>query len=49
MKNKKLEVRITEYEYSQLKQEAERRGMTISELIRSCIAKFPEPKMTHDV
>ena len=43
MKNLKLEIRITEYEMDQLTQEAKRRGMTRSELVRSLIAKFPEP------
>ncbi|NEP09901.1 MAG: CopG family transcriptional regulator [Symploca sp. SIO2C1] len=44
MKDKKLEVRMTAYEMLQLEQEATRRGMTKSELMRSLIAKFPEPK-----
>lgn len=43
MKNKVLEVRLTEYENTQLKQEAARRGMTKSELVRSLIARFPAP------
>lgn len=43
MKNKTLEVRLTEYEEKQLKQEAERRSMTKSELIRSFIARLPTP------
>ena len=43
MKNKTLEVRLTEYEEKQLKQEADRRGMSKSELIRSLIARFPAP------
>jgi predicted DNA binding CopG/RHH family protein len=43
MKNKKLEIRITEYEMKQLQQEASRRGMTKSELVRSLIARFPAP------
>lgn len=43
MKNKVLEVRLTEYEDRQLRQEAASRGMTKSELIRSLIARFPAP------
>jgi predicted DNA binding CopG/RHH family protein len=43
MKDKKLEIRITGYEMRQLEQEAARRGMTKSELIRSLIARFPNP------
>ncbi|WP_438941513.1 CopG family transcriptional regulator [Moorena bouillonii] len=41
MKNKKLTIRITNFEKRQLAQEAERRGMTQSDLIRSLIARFP--------
>ncbi|NEP52726.1 MAG: ribbon-helix-helix protein, CopG family [Moorea sp. SIO3C2] len=41
MKNKKLTIRITNFEKRQLAQEAERRGMNQSELIRSLIARFP--------
>lgn len=43
MKNKKLEIRITGYEMKQLDQEAARRDMTKSELVRSLIARFPAP------
>ena len=43
MKTKKIEVRLTEYELKQLTQEASRRGMNKSELIRSLIARFPAP------
>ncbi|NEO00770.1 MAG: ribbon-helix-helix protein, CopG family [Moorea sp. SIO3I7] len=41
MKYKKLTIRITDFEKRQLAQEADRRGMTQSELIRSLIARFP--------
>jgi len=43
MKNIRLEIRLTEYESRQLEQEAEHRGMTKSELIRSLIARLPAP------
>jgi len=43
VKDKKLEIRVTDYEMRQLKQEADQRGMTKSELIRSLIARFPPP------
>uniref|UniRef100_A0A1D9FVS7 CopG family transcriptional regulator n=1 Tax=Moorena producens (strain JHB) TaxID=1454205 RepID=A0A1D9FVS7_MOOP1 len=46
MKDKNLMIRLTDFEKRQLKQEAERRGMTSSELVRSLIARFPEPKNT---
>ncbi|WP_424100728.1 plasmid mobilization protein [Moorena producens] len=44
MKDKKLIVRVTEFEKKQLRQEADRRGMTPSELVRSFIARLPIPK-----
>ncbi|NEP28195.1 CopG family transcriptional regulator [Moorena sp. SIO3I6] len=44
MKDKKLTIRITDFEKRQLEQEANRRGMTSSELIRSLIARFPDPR-----
>jgi hypothetical protein len=43
MKTEKIFIRLTEYEKRQLETEAEARGMTKSELIRSLIARFPEP------
>ena len=43
MKNIRLEIRLTEYESRQLGQEAVKRGMTKSELIRSLIARLPAP------
>ena len=43
MKNIRLEIRLTEYEFRQLEDEANRRGMTKSELLRSLIARLPAP------
>ncbi|GET44590.1 ribbon-helix-helix protein, CopG family [Microseira wollei] len=43
MKKFRIEAKITEYELRQVAQEAARRGMTKSELIRSLIAKLPDP------
>jgi hypothetical protein len=43
MKNIRLEIRLTEYESRQLEQEAVKRAMTKSELIRSLIARLPAP------
>ncbi|MFB2979263.1 CopG family transcriptional regulator [Microseira sp. BLCC-F43] len=43
MKNRRLDIKLTDYELQQLKEEAIRRGMTKSELIRSLIARFPAP------
>jgi len=44
MKTERLMIRVTSFEKQQLNEEAERRGMTQSELIRSLIARLPEPK-----
>lgn len=43
MKTEKIFLRVTKYEKQQLVEEAKRRGMTQSELIRSFIARFPAP------
>jgi hypothetical protein len=43
VKDKKLEVKMTSYEMRQLEKEAQRRGMTKSELVRSMVASFPKP------
>lgn len=43
MKTNKIYIRVTDYEKQQLEEEAMRRGMTKSELIRSLIARFPAP------
>ncbi|EGJ30112.1 hypothetical protein LYNGBM3L_56490 [Moorena producens 3L] len=44
MKDQKLVVRVTNFEKKQLQEEADRRGMTCSELLRSFIARLPVPK-----
>ena len=43
MKTDKIYMRVTDYEKQQLEEEAMRRGMTKSDLIRSLIARFPAP------
>ena len=43
MKTTRIDIRLTDYEKQQLEEEAVRRGMTKSELIRSLIARFPAP------
>jgi predicted DNA binding CopG/RHH family protein len=43
MKNRRLDIKLTDYELQQLEEEAERRGMNKSELIRSLIARFSAP------
>ena len=46
--NFELKVRLTAYEALQLEQEAVRRKMNKSELIRSLIARFPDPTTQKD-
>ena len=43
MKNRRLDIKLTDYELRQLQEEAMRRGMNMSELLRSLIARFPAP------
>jgi predicted DNA binding CopG/RHH family protein len=43
VKTTRIDIRLTDYEKQQLEEEAVRRGMTKSELIRSLIARFPAP------
>ena len=43
MKNIRLEIRLTKYESQQLEEEAIKREMSKSELIRSLIARLPSP------
>ena len=45
MKTKRIDIRMTEYEFRQLDSEAKRRGMTRTELIRSIVARLPEPNI----
>jgi len=45
MKTKTIDIRMTEYEVRHLDSQAERRGMTRSELIRSIVARLPEPNI----
>jgi hypothetical protein len=42
IKNRRLEIKLTNYELQQL-EEAQRRGMNKSELLKSLIARFPAP------
>jgi hypothetical protein len=41
---KSIKIRLSEYEYQQLQQEAERQGTGMSDLLRKCISKFPAVK-----
>jgi predicted DNA binding CopG/RHH family protein len=46
MREKRLVIRVTEYELLQLKQEADKRGVSNSDVVRAWIAKLPKPKKT---
>ncbi|MBD2499354.1 CopG family transcriptional regulator [Anabaena azotica] len=46
MRDKRLVVRVTEYELLQLQQEADRRGVSSSDVVRAWIAQLPKPKKT---
>ncbi|OKH42685.1 CopG family transcriptional regulator [Nostoc calcicola FACHB-389] len=46
MRDKRLVVRVTEYELLQLQQEASQRGVSNSDVVRAWIAKLPKPKKT---
>ncbi|NEO99291.1 MAG: ribbon-helix-helix protein, CopG family [Symploca sp. SIO2E9] len=41
-----LKVRLSTYEKEKLQQEAERRGITMAELIRACIESFSPTKIS---
>jgi hypothetical protein len=43
-REKSIKIRLSEYEYQELQQEAQRQGIRMSDLLRKCIAKFPKPK-----
>lgn len=42
-RSKKLEIRVSEYEYAQLQQESEKQGVSMSDLVRKYISKLPKP------
>ncbi|MCC5603223.1 hypothetical protein [Nostoc favosum] len=43
MRDKRLVVRVTEYELLQLQQEADKRGVSNSDVVRAWIAQLPKP------
>jgi hypothetical protein len=43
MRDKRLAIRVTEYELLQLEQEAERRGVSSSDVVRAWIAQLAKP------
>jgi hypothetical protein len=45
MRDKRLVVRVTEYELLQLQQEADNRGVSNSDVVRAWIAQLPKPQI----
>jgi predicted DNA binding CopG/RHH family protein len=43
-REKSIKIRLSEYEYEQLRKEAERQGTGMSDVLRKCIAKFADPQ-----
>jgi hypothetical protein len=39
-----LRVRMSDYEFEQLKQEADRQVIAMSDLVRKLVSKLPEPR-----
>ncbi|GAA6619880.1 hypothetical protein NUACC26_056950 [Scytonema sp. NUACC26] len=44
MRDKRLVIRVTEYELRQLHQEAAKRGVSASDIVRAWIARLDAPK-----
>jgi hypothetical protein len=42
-REKMLRVRMSDYEFEQLKQESERQGVSMSDLVRKLVSKLPKP------
>ena len=42
-RTKKLDIRLSEYELLQLRQEAEKQGCPMSDLVRKYISRLPKP------
>ncbi|WP_375340459.1 plasmid mobilization protein [Plectonema radiosum] len=40
-----LRVRMSDYEFEQLKQEANKQGVSMSDLVRKLISKLPKPNI----
>jgi predicted DNA binding CopG/RHH family protein len=43
-REKRFNIRLTEYEFAKLKAEAERQGVTMAEIMRDYIRRLPEPE-----
>ncbi|WP_375466566.1 hypothetical protein [uncultured Nostoc sp.] len=42
-REKSIKVRLSEYELQQLRQEAEKQGVGMSDVLRKCISQFSKP------
>jgi hypothetical protein len=47
-RGKLFQIRMSEYEYEQLKQEAERQGVPMADLFRKFVAQLPKPSSKGD-
>jgi predicted DNA binding CopG/RHH family protein len=45
-REKMLKIRVSDYEFDQLKQEAHKQGVSMSDLIRKFISSLPKPNIT---
>jgi len=45
-RGKMLRVRMSDYEFEQLRQEADRQGIPMSDLVRKMVSKLPKPSIT---
>jgi predicted DNA binding CopG/RHH family protein len=43
-REKMLRIRVSDYEYEQLRQEAEKQGIGMSDFLRKYISKLPKPE-----
>lgn len=42
-RDKRFMIRMSEFEYKQLQQEAEKQGVSMADVVRRLIAKLPRP------
>jgi hypothetical protein len=44
-REKMLRIRVSDYEYEQLRLESKKQGISMSDVVRKSISKLPEPKI----
>ncbi|NEU75657.1 ribbon-helix-helix protein, CopG family [Hassallia byssoidea VB512170] len=45
-REKMLKIRVSDYEFEQLRQEAQKQGVSMSDVVRKYISKLPKPDIT---